>query len=34
MTFHWTIISNELTQKFFCSIDVRFNIFKSSSAWS
>jgi len=34
MTLHWTIISNELTQKFFCPIGVRRNLFESSSAWS
>jgi len=25
MTLHWTIISNELTQKFFCPIGTRRN---------
>jgi len=34
MTLYWTIISNGLTQKFFCPIGVRRNIFESSSAWS
>jgi len=34
MTLHWTIISNELAQKFFCPIAVCHNIFESSSAWS
>jgi len=34
MTLHLTIISNELTQKSFCPIGVRRNLFKSSSAWS
>jgi len=34
MTLHCTIISNELTQKFFCLIGARRNLFKSSSAWS
>jgi len=34
MTLHWTIISNELTQKYFCPIGVRRNLFESSSVWS
>jgi len=34
MTIHWTIISNELTQKNFCPIGVRHNLFESSSVWS
>jgi len=34
MTLHWTIISNELTQKRFCPIGVRSNLFESSSVWS
>jgi len=28
MTLHWTIISNELTQKFFCPIGVLRNLFE------
>jgi len=34
MTLHWTIISIELTQKCFCPIGVRSNLFESSSVWS
>jgi len=34
MTLHWTNISNELTQIFFCPIAVRRNLFESSSVWS
>jgi len=34
MTLHWRIISNELTQQFFCPIGVHRNLFESSSAWS
>jgi len=33
MTLHWTIISNDLTQIFFCPIGVRRNFFESSSVW-
>jgi len=34
MTLHWTIISNELTQKYFFRIGVPRNLFESSSVWS
>jgi len=34
MTLHWTIISNELKQNFFCLLGVRRNLFESSSVWS
>jgi len=34
MTLHWTIISNELTQKSFLPIGVRSNLFESSSVSS
>jgi len=34
MALHWTIVSNELTKKFFCPIGDRCNNFESSSAWS
>jgi len=34
MTLHWTIISNELMQTFFCPIGVCRNLFESSSVWS
>jgi len=33
MTLHWTIISNESMQIFFCPIGVRRNLFESSSVW-
>jgi len=34
MTLHWKIISNELTQKIFCTIGIHRNIFESSNAWA
>jgi len=34
MTLHWPIISYKLTQKYFCPIGVRRNLFESSSVWS
>jgi len=34
MTLHWTIISNELPQNIFCPLEVRRNLFESSSVWS
>jgi len=30
MTLHWTIISNELTQKFFCPIGVHCTFFNQA----
>jgi len=34
MTLHWTVIFNELTQRFFCGIGACRNLFEWSSAWS
>jgi len=34
MTLHWTITSNELTQRSFRPIGVCCNLFESSSVWS